>query len=67
MIRSLYPVRRLRNTYGLSISTAMQCDVNGISWLYADLLPQIGIELMTMAVNPLRGYIPKPLHSAFWW
>jgi alpha-mannosidase len=67
MIRSLYPVRRLRDAIGLDISTAMQCDVNGISWLYADLLPQVGIELITMAVNPLRGYTPKPIPNAFWW
>src|SRR5215211_2993819 len=67
MIRSLYPVRRLRDDYGLSISTAMQCDVNGVSWLYADLLPQVGIELLTMAINPLRGYTPKPIPNAFWW
>ena len=67
MIRSLYPVRRLRDGYGLAISTAMQCDVNGIGWLYADLLPQVGIELITMAVNPLRGNVPKPLPGAFWW
>jgi hypothetical protein len=67
MIRSLYPVRRLRDGYDLAISTAMQCDVNGISWLYADLLPQVGIELVTMAVNPLRGNVPKPLPGAFWW
>ncbi len=67
MIRSLYPVRRLRETYGLKISTAMQCDVNGVSWLYADLLPTLGIDLLTMAVNPLRGYVPKPMPRAFWW
>ncbi|MFL5762189.1 MAG: glycosyl hydrolase-related protein [Thermomicrobiales bacterium] len=67
MIRSLYPVRRLRDKFGLKISTAMQCDVNGVSWLYADLLPQIGVELMTMAVNPLRGYTPKPIPNGFWW
>ena len=67
MIRSLYPVRRLRDEYGLKISSAMQCDVNGISWLYADLLAEIGVELMTMAVNPLRGYTPKPIPNAFWW
>ena len=67
MIRSLYPVQRLRDQYGLSISSAMQCDVNGISWLYADLLAEVGIELMTMAVNPLRGYTPKPIPNGFWW
>ncbi len=67
MIRSLYPVRRLRDQYGLTISSAMQCDVNGISWLYADLLAEAEIELMTMAVNPIRGYLPKPMPGAFWW
>ncbi|HRA46949.1 MAG TPA: hypothetical protein PK819_02640, partial [Thermomicrobiales bacterium] len=67
MIRSLYPIRRLRDTYGLSITSAMQCDVNGISWIYADLLIEAGVELVTMAVNPIRGYVPKPMPSAFWW
>ncbi|MGH2532313.1 MAG: glycosyl hydrolase-related protein [Thermomicrobiales bacterium] len=67
MHRSLYPVRRLREQYGLSISSAMQCDVNGISWIYADLLPAAGIDFLTMAVNPIRGYVPKPVPSAFWW
>lgn len=67
MIRSLYPAQRLRDDYGLTISAAMQCDVNGISWLYADLLTEMGIELVTMAVNPIRGYVPKPVPGAFWW
>src|SRR5919199_399207 len=40
--RSLYPVRRLREQYGIDIRSAMQCDVNGVSWLFADLLPGIG-------------------------
>ena len=35
MHRSLYPLRALRDEYGLTIETAMQDDVNGISWLYA--------------------------------
>jgi alpha-mannosidase len=32
MYRSLYPVRRLRENYGLAVRSAMQDDVNGISW-----------------------------------
>lgn len=67
MIRSLYPLQRLRDQYGVTGSTAMQCDVNGISWLYADLLAESGVELLTMAINPLRGYTPKPIPNAFWW
>jgi len=42
MVRSLYPMMRLRRDYGLRISSAMQCDVNGASWLWADLLPAVG-------------------------
>ena len=41
MIRSLYPVRRIRDTYDLDIRTAMQCDVNGVSWIFAELLPRM--------------------------
>src|SRR6188472_1747413 len=47
LCRSLYPLRALRDEYGLTVRTAMQCDVNGISWLFADLLPTAGIELVT--------------------
>ena len=48
MLRSLLPVRRLRRDYGIEISAAMQCDVNGASWLWADLLPAIDINTLTM-------------------
>ncbi len=67
MQRSLYPVRRLRDEYGLTIESAMQCDVDGVSWRFADLLPAIGIDFLTMAVNPIRGGVPKPMPGAFWW
>jgi hypothetical protein len=67
MIRSLYPVRRLRDEYGIEISAAMQCDVNGISWMYADLLPAMGIDFLTMSVNPFRGGVPKPWPCGLWW
>ena len=67
MIRSLYPVRRLRDTYGVEVRSAMQSDVNGISWLFADLLPAVGIDFLTMSVNPIRGGVPKPMPGAFWW
>lgn len=64
---SLFPIRRLRDEYGLHIESAMQCDVDGVSWLFADLLPQAGVRFLTMAVNPLRGGVPRPRPSAFWW
>ena len=67
MIRSLYPIRRIRDEFNIPISSAMQCDVNGISWLFADLLPDVGVNFLTMAINPLRGHLPKPVPGAFWW
>ena len=65
--RTLYPVRRMRDEFDVDARVAMQCDVNGISWLYADLLPAVGIEFLTMAINPIRGGAPQPRPSAFWW
>lgn len=67
MIRSLFPAMRLRKEHGLSISTAMQCDVNGASWLWADLLPAIGVNSFTMSINMHRGRRPEPDLNAFWW
>ena len=67
MLRSLLPVRRLRDDYGITISAAMQCDVNGASWLWADLLPAIGINTLTMSINMHRGARPEPDLNAFWW
>ncbi|HLV36835.1 MAG TPA: hypothetical protein VKY59_17050 [Spirillospora sp.] len=67
MIRSLLPVMRLRQDYGLNISSAMQCDVNGASWLWADLLPAIGVDSFTMSINMHRGRRPEPDLNAFWW
>ncbi len=67
MLRSLLPVRRLRADYDIDISAAMQCDVNGVSWLWADLLPAIGIDALTMSINMHRGARPQPDLNAFWW
>ena len=67
MIRSLYPVRRLREQFGVKVSAAMQSDVNGVSWMFADLLPALGIDFLTMSVNPFRGGVPKPMPTGFWW
>lgn len=67
MHRSLYPIRRMKEKFGIDVRVAMNCDVDGVSWIFADLLPAVGIELLTMAINPVRGSVPKPRPSAFWW
>ena len=67
MRRSLYPVRVLREEMGIDVQTAMQDDVNGVSWIFADLLPMIGVDFFTMAINQARGRAPRPFPGAFWW
>ena len=67
MIRSLYPVKILKDEYGINISAAMQDDVNGVSWIFAELLSMIGIDFFSIAVNPVRGARVKPFPGAFIW
>jgi len=67
MHRSLYPLRVLRDEFGLTVESAMQDDVNGVSWLFADLLSELGVWFYTAAINPIRGARPKPFPGAFWW
>ena len=67
MHRTLYPLRALHDEFGFKIESAMQDDVNGVSWLYADLLADLGIWFYTAAVNPIRGARPRPFPGAFWW
>lgn len=65
--RTFLPVRRLREEFGLDVSVAMQADVNGASGLLPDLLPSIGVDTLTMAINPSRGGAPEPFPGGFWW
>jgi len=67
MHRSLYPLRTIRDEFGFRVEAAMQDDVNGVSWLYADLLHDLGINFYTAAINPIRGARPKPFPGAFNW
>ncbi|MBF0678456.1 MAG: hypothetical protein IR164_05915 [Devosia sp.] len=67
MHRSLYPLRAIRDEFGFNVEAAMQDDVNGVSWLYADLLADLGISFYTQAVNPIRGARPNPFPGAFNW
>ena len=67
MHRSLYPLRAIRDEFGFEVEAAMQDDVNGVSWLYADLLHDLGVKFYTAAINPIRGARPKPFPGAFRW
>ena len=68
MIRSLYPVRApARRLRPHDLDARCSATSTASAGSTPTSCPQIGIELLTMAVNPLRGYAPKPFPGAFWW
>lgn len=63
---SLAPIAEMRK-HGLPVESAMQNDVNGIAWLYADLLSEMGVRYLTMGEHGHRALIPFDVPTAFWW
>lgn len=67
LIESLQLVGRLRRDYGFTITSAMNCDVNGENWPLVDLLLDAGIEGFTMAINTHFGGAPLDRPDPFRW
>ncbi len=66
MSASLLPVKQFKDL-GISVTTAMQNDVNGIAWCLADYFPDAGIEYLNMGQHGHRARIPFEKPTAFWW
>lgn len=67
LVESFHLLRTLRNDYGLTITSAMNCDVNGENWPLVDLLHDLGIEGFTMAINTHFGGAPLNRPNVFRW
>jgi hypothetical protein len=67
LVESFQLLRTLRNDYGLTITSAMNCDVNGENWPLVDLLHDLGIEGFTMAINTHFGGAPLNRPNVFHW
>jgi len=63
---NLAPIAEMRK-HGLPVESAMQNDVNGIPWIYADLLSEMGVRYLTMGEHGHRALIPFDVPTAFWW
>ncbi len=67
LIESFQLLRTLRQDYGFTITSAMNCDVNGENWPLVDLLLDVGIEGFTMAINTHFGGAPLARPDIFQW
>lgn len=67
LIETFQLLRPLRQEYGFTITSAMNCDVNGENWPLVDLLLDLGIEGFSMAINTHFGGAPFDRPNAFWW
>lgn len=63
---SLAPLRLFRES-GIPVKTAMQNDVNGFGWCFADYFPAAGIKYANMGINSHRALLPFDKPTAFWW
>jgi hypothetical protein len=67
LIESFQWAGKLRKEYGITITSAMNCDVNGENWPLVDLLLDLGIEGFTMAINTHFGGAPLHRPDTFRW
>ncbi len=65
-LASLEPLGVIREN-DLPVRAAMQDDVNGIAWCYADLLPRLGVDVLVMGEHGHRALIPFDVPTLFWW
>ncbi len=66
-IHTLKDIDALRDEFGITVRSAMQCDVNGLAWFWNGLLQSKGIDFLSMHQNPHRGYWGEHLPSAWHW
>lgn len=63
---SLIPLKTLRKE-GLPVEIAMQNDVNGIGWCFADYFPDLGIKYLNMGTHGHRALICFDMPTLFRW
>jgi len=62
----LNPLRSIIDA-GVSVTTAMQNDVNGIAWCLADYLSQVGVKYLIMGQHSHRALASFSRPTPFWW
>ena len=63
---SLKAVGRMQEK-GITVTTAMQNDVNGIGWCMNDYFSQLGVKYLNMGTHGHRALICFDKPTMFWW
>ena len=63
---SLAPLRSFRE-HGIPVYTAMQNDVNGVAWSFADYLPDLGVKYLWMGHHKHKALLPFDKPTIFRW
>ena len=66
-VQTLKDIDALRDEFDITVTSAMQCDVNGLAWFWNDLLVEKGVEFLITQQNPHRGYWGRRVPSAWFW
>lgn len=63
---SLSPLKTFKK-YEIPVTAAMQNDVNGIGWCFADYFGDVGIKYLNMGTHGHRALICFEKPTPFWW
>ena len=66
LAQSLKPLKMFEK-YGIKVEGAMQNDVNGIGWSFADIFPKVGVKYLTMGTHGTRAMICFDYPTVFNW
>ncbi len=67
LVRKVYYAEQVADKYGFDILTAMNDDINGLSWAIPSILARCGVKYLSMGVNYTRSIPVLERPNAFYW
>ncbi|MDP2895309.1 MAG: glycoside hydrolase family 38 C-terminal domain-containing protein [bacterium] len=67
LVRKVYYAEHVADKYGFDVVTAMNDDINGVSWAIPSILSRCGVKYLSMGVNYTRSIPVLERPNAFYW